>query len=265
MSEAADFSRIGSQPAAIGEEFAVGRALSRAFSIFGQGFAKFLLLMAVAYLPVVLLQLLLPRTAGVIVHSSPMFFVRPVAFWFLQMIASAIGNAACLFGAYQIMRGEFFTFAQSLTGGLRRFGPVLGTSMLGGLLAGLATVLLLVPGVIVMCAIYVAIPACVIETLGPRASLERSRELTKGRRWAIFGLLLIVIVGAIVIQSGAGIVIRLVYLSLRSYAFWFQLAVSFAVQVFFAAFGAVLCAVVYHDLRVEREGIDVDQLAAVFE
>jgi hypothetical protein len=34
-------------------------------------------------------------------------------------------------------------------------------------------------------------PACVIELTGPWASLKRSAQLTKGYRWKIFGLLLL--------------------------------------------------------------------------
>lgn len=40
---------------------------------------------------------------------------------------------------------------------------------------------------------------------------------------------------------------------------------SFAWQVISTAFGAVLSAVIYHDLRMAKEGIDLDTLASVFD
>ncbi len=42
--------------------------------------------------------------------------------------------------------------------------------------------------------LYVAVPVCVIEKQGVIASLSRSRALTKGYRWQIFGLFLLVMV-----------------------------------------------------------------------
>jgi hypothetical protein len=40
---------------------------------------------------------------------------------------------------------------------------------------------------------------------------------------------------------------------------------NFGRQVVTTAFGAVLVAVVYHDLRAAKEGIDIDNLANVFD
>jgi hypothetical protein len=40
---------------------------------------------------------------------------------------------------------------------------------------------------------------------------------------------------------------------------------TFAWQVVLTAFSAVLSAVIYHDLRVAKEGIDLDTLANVFD
>jgi hypothetical protein len=39
----------------------------------------------------------------------------------------------------------------------------------------------------------------------------------------------------------------------------------FAWQIIVGAFGAVVVAVIYHDLRAAREGIDVERMAAVFD
>lgn len=120
----------------------------------------------------------------------------------------------------------------------------------------LGFLLFVVPGVIIGCMLYVAIPACVIEKLGVTASMSRSVALTKGYRWQIFGLFLLVVVisalGAFVFTliGGAGLVGQLL---------------AFGWQVVSTAFGAVLSAVIYHDLRMAKEGIDLDTLASVFD
>jgi len=42
---------------------------------------------------------------------------------------------------------------------------------------------------------FLAVPVCVLERLGPFRSMERSRMLTKGGRWLILGIALLLIVG----------------------------------------------------------------------
>ena len=112
------------------------------------------------------------------------------------------------------------------------------------------------PGVIIGCMLYVAVPACVIEKLGVTASTSRSVALTKGYRWQIFGLFLLVVVIALV---GAFVLAKIGGVGLVGQT------LSFAWQVVSTAFGAVLSAVIYHDLRMAKEGIDLDTLASVFD
>jgi len=51
------------------------------------------------------------------------------------------------------------------------------------------------PGLIVFTMWFVATPACVVERLGPFRSMGRSRQLTKGHRWKIFGTIVLIFVG----------------------------------------------------------------------
>ena len=57
-----------------------------------------------------------------------------------------------------------------------------------------ASILLLVPGLMVAVAWSVAAPALAVERLGPLAALSRSADLTRGNRWRIFGLMAIALV-----------------------------------------------------------------------
>jgi hypothetical protein len=97
----------------------------------------------------------------------------------------------------------------------------------------------------------------VIEKPGIFASLDRSAKLTKGSRWQIFGL-----VALVTIVSGIALwVLRALF---GMVTVWSKL-LSFGWQVVGTSFGAVLVAVVYHDLRMTKEGMDVDNLANVFD
>lgn len=254
-----------------GAPFRVGSALSRSFSVFGRGFVKFIILGAIPLLPSLgdSVAISLGLVSNHLTPNAGQVF-RQLGASMLAMVLFALSTAACLSGAYHAMRGQPFSVGQSLRDGFRRFFPLVGVAIVSTLLTWLATLALLVPGAMVGCALYVAVPACVIERAGVRASLRRSRDLTRGSRWAIFGLLLLVLLLAALVSGGmtAGTLAlegpqnfaRLAAGGLTPYRI-----VAFLLDAVVRTFGAVVTAVVYYDLRVAKEGVDLDQIAAVFD
>ena len=118
---------------------------------------------------------------------------------------------------------------------------------------------MLVPGLIVLTMLFVGIPACVVEKLGPIRSMGRSAELTKGHRWKVFGLWIVTIIVALIVQS------LLLGLAGLIGGRPLRLLMYFIVTAVWSAFYAILVVVTYHDLRVVKEGVDTDQIAAVFD
>jgi hypothetical protein len=235
--------------------FRVGVVLSKTFAVFSRQLGNFLLLTLIPLIPVLVFTFLRPPEPprGLGTANAALYDAVGGILTFVLQIAA---QATTLYGAFQQMSGQSFTISQSVQVGLRRTLPVLAVALSAGLATMLAAVLLLVPGLIVLCMLYVAVPACVIEKLGVTASLNRSAALTKGHRWKVFGQMMLVGVIAGVVQffltrfTGDGVLAKLV---------------NFAWLVVETSFGAVLAAVVYHDLRVAKEGIDIDNLANVFD
>jgi hypothetical protein len=235
---------------ASGAPFRIGVVLSKTFSVFLSSFGSFVLLAFIPMIPVLVITLI-ALSGPVTARGGAMSGLSAILAFFLAIVA----QATTLYGAFQQMGGNDFSIEESLSVGLRRSLPVLGVALLSALLTGAAALLLVVPGIIVACMFYVAVPACVIEKMGVTASLDRSTTLTRGYRWQIFALwALVMVVGGI-----AEIV-----LSWFGGAFWGGL-LNFGWQVVATAFGAVLAAVIYHDLRVAKEGIDTNSLANVFD
>lgn len=67
----------------------------------------------------------------------------------------------------------------------------------------LGFMLLLIPGLILMCLWSLVVPACVLERLGPLSSLSRSARLTKGYRWPVFGLILLTVIAGLILYAAA--------------------------------------------------------------
>jgi hypothetical protein len=70
-----------------------------------------------------------------------------------------------------------------------RLGPLVAVSVLSGIGVGLGMLLLFIPGVLLAIRWALAPPIVMLEGLGPRAAMSRSRDLVRGHRWAVFRVL----------------------------------------------------------------------------
>jgi len=260
-------------------DFRVGQVFSRTWSVFSRNFLTFVLVSALATLP----GLLMPqRTPG----ADPFRNLGVLAIgWLLMIVLWALVQAVLLNAAFQSMRGRRFDIAESARIGLRRFFPIVGIAIILMVLAGLGASLLLlmhlpVPVYIASLLVvflmlytvwFVATPVCVAEQLGPLDSMGRSAALTKGYRWKIFGMLLLLLIAQfIVVAAVVGAVAVAVtgggfLASSDAMATTVGQVVKLAWNTIWTSFFATLIVVTYHDLRVAKEGIDTDQIAAVFD
>jgi hypothetical protein len=248
--------------------FDVGRVVTRTVSVLSRNLLPFSLVTAVASLPNVLISSattgLAPTTTGNIANLDPVTIgVGAVVAGLLMAALGALSQAVVLYGAFEDMRGRRVDLMESMRIGLRRFFPVVGVALLVTFLGALGFLLLIVPGLIWFMMWFVAMPVCVVEGLGPWRSMKRSAALTKGNRWKIFGLWFVVaLIGGIMggLLTGA-----LAGLSRVVGGPVLALILRLAWSAIVGAFGAILAVVVYHDLRVAKEGVDTDQIAAVFD
>jgi hypothetical protein len=245
---------IAAGPGAIPQrEFRVGQVLSTAINIYGRHAPMFTFIAGLFWLPAVVVAYYLDGATGDLKQlNAILVFVFALT---LQPLSTAI----ILHAAFQHMRGRQVRLGESVAIGLRRWLTLFGLSFMMTLLVALGIVLLIVPGLILSIMWYVAVPVCVVESKGPSASLNRSQALTKGHRWKLFGLFLLgVILGALgdsVLPQFAGVLGGPAGL-LVAQTVW---------QGFAQAFGSVMVVVAYHDLRVAKEGIDIERIAAVFD
>ena len=126
-------------------------------------------------------------------------------------------------------------------------------------------------------ALAVVIPAIIVEDVGPVESLKRSWELTADHRLMIFaifivyGLVYALVVGAVGCVAGlvGGVGTAMTNPGTTGqpggFAALVPNLVSNTVSAVGMTFQAVLSAVIYHDLREIKEGLDIDALLDVFE
>ena len=237
--------------------FRVGRTLSNSWRVFNANFVKVFLIAIVVTAVYVGLSRFLPRSA---VPSSevPKLAVLIVIGVLAILILYTLAQAAILYVAFQSMRGRVVGIVEALRRGLSRFGAIVGLAILVGCGVWIGLILLIVPGIMFALRWSVALPACVVEGLGPLASMKRSAQLTKGHRWKLFGIFLLLWV----VSALAGLLIGLL---LKPAGVAGTQVVQVLWNAAWTAFWYVTLVMIYHDLRVIKEGVDIDQIAAVFD
>jgi hypothetical protein len=246
-----------------GTDFSLGNVFSLSFSILGANFAPFAVLGALASIPMVALTVLFPDVAvngaGAAPDMAPGRAIMGLLSALLIFPVMIIAQAMILFGAFQDMLRRPVRVLPSIGVGLARFLPIIGVSVVQGAGVLLGFALLIVPGIIVALAWCVALPVCVVEKLGPIASLRRSAALTKGHRWKLFGIyFLLIIVGAFIRGAFNGILHAIGQPIVSTIG-------EFVWEALYLAYTAILLAVIYRDLRVTREGVTTEHIAAVFD
>lgn len=183
----------------------------------------------------------------ILVIAGLLFYVGVVVILQTALIRAAIVD----------MQGAKPFVGDCLGVALALFFPVLLTSLVVTLAIMLGLVLLIVPGILLLLRWAVAVPVLIQERRDILDSMARSRDLTKGSRWALLGLWLILIVGGALV----GIVVPRLVVPLN---FTFGLIVEALVKAAVTVLSSVAVAASYVELRQAKEGTSVEQLAEIF-
>jgi len=196
----------------------------------------------------------------------------PVLFllWELAMIvASLVSFGAMVHATVTSLDGRPVRIGQSLGAGVKRFFPLLGVGIVFGLGTGLGFLLLIVPGILLTLAWYMAMPVAVVERRGVFGSLGRAASLSKGHRVTLlgvgivyfllamggyFGIALVAVIGGFLVGKTGGATGMFVVVAPIGAIYYV------AISSLYAAF----IAAAYHGLRMEKDGTSPEQLADVF-
>jgi len=180
-------------------------------------------------------------------------------------VAGAFVLAACVKALSDAYLGESPTAMGSLRFGLRRLLPLLGLAIVYSIGQVLGFVALIVTGIWLYAMWSVRVPACVIERAGPFRSLSRSYGLVKGRWWPVAGVLIVSELMVLVIGGliSAGLIAAAISDSNPSVEFAVTISVLSGIVsgVLLQPFSAAVVTVLYYDLRIRKEGYDLELLA----
>lgn len=173
----------------------------------------------------------------------------------LNLMVWPLGTAV----AMKIVAGSYTgtpcSIKEGVQVGLRRLFPLLGASFAVSIICGLGALLLLVPGLMAMTAFYVVPCAVVLEGLGVGASMRRSRDLTRGHRWRVFAVILVLVFLAQIVPG-----IGLAAVTEQDVQNPGVFVLTTLVIAAFTVPSTIAPVVVFFDLRVRKEAFDVTML-----
>ena len=183
----------------------------------------------------------------------------------LGVVGTLIALAACT----RIISGTYFgervDWKESLSYAARRLPSLLWVGFLFGLMVGLGTLACLAPGVWLFVAYSVSVPALLLEGTRGWAALRRSFRLVRRRWWPVFGIFLLGYLLISIVQTV--VTIPLIALLLSGVAD--NLVVFFAGSAILGSVATVvttpflvaMIVIIYLDLRVRKEGLDLQLMA----
>ncbi|MEO5680230.1 MAG: hypothetical protein ABIS47_11240 [Acidimicrobiales bacterium] len=173
------------------------------------------------------------------------------------MVAGVVATAAAA-----TYRGEEVTAGQAVRATVRFFPALLVARMLVWLSEGVGLLGCGVGAIAVMGLWVVTAPAIVVEGLGPLRGMRRSLRLCTGRYWPVLGTALL---SGVIASSLSTVVsgVPNVAAGLVGYRWGFPLIAigTTATAVLVAPLSAIVATLIYFDLRIRQEGLDLQLMA----
>jgi hypothetical protein len=246
----------------------VGDILGRGFSLFFARFGLCYGIMLVVQLPLLALQLALPRL--MVGGLGQLILIIPA------LILQMIGTGAMIHVVMQEYLGRPVTFGEALQVALGRLGGLIVTSILSGILVTLGLIACIVPGIYLAIVFSLASQVVIVENLSGMTALQRSKDLVGGHFGRVFGTLLLLglLLGVVSFVLGLIIGVALPFqrsvnpadpfagTELTSYPnYAIATCVTDLVQIFVQALTAICTTLLYFDLRNRKEAFDLEMEA----
>jgi hypothetical protein len=241
----------------------VGEILDVSFTLYRRHFTTLGTIAVLCSGIPVLLSLYIEASGGVL-YNLPLTLLHYVLF----TVLSSIATAATVFVVSESYLGRPLAARDALQRATPLLARLIICSLLLAIVVGLGFIAFFIPGIVLLCGLLLAFPALVLEPgLTPTAALSRSWSLTRGSRWRMFGLLVTMALLLYVPLVGLGAVAAV---AMPGGAFGAEqgtltLAVVGVVQMLLYPLLYCVLTVAYYDLRVRKEGFDLEVLASTLQ
>ena len=243
-----------------------GVLLDRALQLYTANFALMLGIGAVAYVPFYLIMLVVESALGFNAASGALtavlYFVAFIILW--SSVAFPIAGGAATYAISEKYLGNAVTIAEALRRGLACFWRLSLAEIAATLRMLFGFLLLIVPGVLWMLSYALIVPVILIEDLKAMPSLARSRDLMSGHRGKAFCIMIVPLTLQIVVSLGLGMIADWIFPGEAGETTLLGSALDSFLSILFTPFFEIATILLYYDMRIRKEGFDLDMLSRAF-
>jgi hypothetical protein len=237
---------------------ATGEILDVAFSLYRRHFTTLASVALASQSPAIVVTVYV-EAAGGMLQNPGLTFLSLV----ISSVCTAVGMGASTKIIAEAYLGRAATPGRALAAVLPHLGRIVVLTIVISMLVSFGLILLVVPGLILATGLAVSACAVVVEELTPMDAMNRSWNLTKGHRGKVFLTLLVafallyivtfaatMLAGVVATLSGAD--------TLTALLIGAAISAIFSILIYPYTYAAV--TVLYYDLRVRKEGFDLEVL-----
>jgi len=252
----------------------LGEVLDRTFKLYKSNFLLFAGITAWPFLVLLVINIgiagsgLGARPAAGSVPSSgvlPSVIAGGIAFALLYLFLLGAAQAATVFAVSDLYLGR----PTGLRDCYKRVGAkavrVIFILLLTGIIVAVGCLLLIIPGIILLCRTAISVPASMLEDSKSIRSIERSMELTKGFAGQMFVIFLMVWVMSWLVAAIFQVPFAFLVTAQHTVSFGtlvLQHLSGFVSQVLVGPIGTIAFSLMYYNLRVRKEAFDIQHLMA---
>ena len=240
-----------------------GEVLDVGFSLYRRHFVTLALVALVSQAVALVFSIYVQATGGTLVNLG-----LTLVSLLLSSVCAAIGMGASTKIIADSYLGRTTTVQGALAWVIPHVGKIITLTVVMGLLLGVGFVLLVVPGAILAAGFAVAPSALVVEGLSATGAMDRSWQLTRGHRWKAFWTMVVALVLIYVVTLAAGLLGGLLATVLGVDALVALVvvgAITALLSLFVYPYIYAAITVLYYDLRVRKEGFDLEMLESQLE
>ena len=252
----------------------LGEVLDRTFKLYKNNFLLFAGITAWPFLVLLVINIGIAGSglgarpaAGTMPPSGmlPSMIVGGITFGLLYLFLLGAAQAATVFAVSDLYLGR----PTGLRECYKRVGAkairVILILLLTGLIVAVGCLLLIIPGIILLCRTAIAVPASMLEDSKSIRSIERSMELTKGFAGQMFVIFLMVWVLSWLVAAIFQVPFAFLVQAQHTVSFGtlvLQHLSGFVSQVLIGPIGTIAFSLMYYNLRVRKEAFDIQHLMA---
>lgn len=250
------------------EAMTTGMLLDRAFRLYAQNFSLMLGITAAAYVPLYAIMLLVESSVTAYIDPSQRRLIGLlsqllfIVLW--TTVAFPIATGAGTYAVSERYLGNAVTIGQALGRALKRFWTLSVAQLSVAIRVFFGVILLVVPAILWSLSYALVVPIVLVEGHKAVPSLRRSWDLVKGYRKKVFSILVVVYVLQWLLGFGVGSLANTLFAFESTTANVMESALLNLLSIFMTPFGIIADILLYYDLRIRKEGFDLEMLSRAF-